>query len=79
MIHNVEFNINLELSNLTHDQYLKLKNDIAEYIAKNGKMSFDELNELLSLKSRYYSPSSIDYPKFDHDSIVKESKINIIG
>jgi predicted metal-binding transcription factor (methanogenesis marker protein 9) len=85
MIHNLKVTIEVDLINLSQEEYLKVQAKLMKNIINTNayKLSFDELDEILYIKERKYLTKSIEFPELDssddNEFTIKTTHIEIAG
>jgi predicted metal-binding transcription factor (methanogenesis marker protein 9) len=85
MIHNLKVTIEVDLINLSQEEYLKVQAKLMKNIINTNayKLSFDELDEILYIKKRKYLTKSIEFPELDrsddNEFTIKTTHIEIQG
>ena len=85
MIHNLKVTIDVDLINLSQEEYLEIQSKLMKNIIDTNapRLSFDELDKILHIKKREYVSKSIEFPemnRFEHDEYsIKTTRIEIVG
>lgn len=84
---NLEVSINIDLINLSDEQYAEIIDWVMENMRNNGeKTSFKELDEMFKISPRNYVTASLEMPELNREDIgdekwrhPKTTKIDIRG